>query len=352
MRASGSGDRRPRGLLHELRRGRSKTPLVPRGPATTAVGPSATGYSMPASCIAQWSASTVSLGTASSREAAQIDGVEREDDTELGVHPEVREGGAGERSDPGLVAPALCLPSPVRGHRGETGGHEHGGREDRDQRAEATDGAALERALPLRPSLDPRRASRSRSRALAARYSCSSRERASSVDASHARSSSRRRPRSSRLGSRPEPSQSAAATESRRCWRRSSWAPSIHMRRRSHERSSASWATSTVGPRVAGSRSKESRRWRPNVSITPLHRPAIDLDGEELGSWHEPPRVRRAFAGDARAGGRAASLPRVPARSSPRTAPPRVAPVRRRLRRSPDTPRASGRGRVGARRAR
>ena len=43
--------------------GRSNTPLMPSGPATSSVGPSAIGYSTPASCIAQWSASTVSDGT-------------------------------------------------------------------------------------------------------------------------------------------------------------------------------------------------------------------------------------------------------------------------------------------------
>ena len=142
--------------------------------------------------------------------SGQIDGVEREDEAEIRIRGEVGDGGTGERRDPGLVAQALGLPRPVRGHGGETGGHEDGGREDRDQRTETTDGPALEGVLAL-PRARSSSSSRSRSRALAARYSCSSRERASSVDASNARSSSRRRPRSSRLGSRPELSQSVAA---------------------------------------------------------------------------------------------------------------------------------------------
>ena len=54
----------------------------------------------------------------------------------------------------------------------------------------------------------------------------------------------------------------AAAGGGRRGCRRSS------PRSRSHSASSASWAISTVGPRVTGSRSKLSRRWRPKESST------------------------------------------------------------------------------------
>ena len=59
---------------------------------------------------------------------------------------------------------------------------------------------------PVPPSPDPRRApGRARARWRPGTPARHARELLSSVDASHARSSSRRRPRSSRLGSRPEP---------------------------------------------------------------------------------------------------------------------------------------------------
>ena len=55
--------------------------------------------------------------------------------------------------------------------------------------------------------------------------------------------------------------------------RMSSRASSIHPLSRSQAPSSASWAISTVGSRVAGSRSNESRRCRPNASSSAVQRP-------------------------------------------------------------------------------
>ena len=91
-----------------------------------------------------------------------------------------------------------------------------------------------------------------------------------SVDSAQASNRSRRAPRSRKLGSRSACSHSAAALASRRWLRISARDWLSHSRRRGHSRSRASWATSTVGPRVRGSRSNESRRARPKASSTAL----------------------------------------------------------------------------------
>ena len=93
---------------------------------------------------------------------------------------------------------------------------------------------------------------------------CSSAVSESPACSAHASAMSRRPPAYRKLGSDPAPSQSAVAAASRRRVRRSSRASSIQVRSRGQWSSSASWATSTVGVRLAGSRSKVRRRWRPN----------------------------------------------------------------------------------------
>ena len=110
------------------------------------------------------------------------------------------------------------------------------------------------------------------------------------------RATSRRAPRYSAPGSRPSSTQLAAA--SRRCPSTmiASRSSAIQSRSRGHSRSNASWASSTVGTRVWGWRSRvSSRAW--------AHRSIGGVDGRvgdeagQLGTRGAPPR-RLALGAD------------------------------------------------------
>ena len=87
--------------------------------------------------------------------------------------------------------------------------------------------------------------------------------RARSVASAQASNCARRPSRGRYSGSRPASSHSATASTRRRWRSRSSRRSSIQVRSRFHWPRIASWATSTVGVRVTGSRSKERRRCSP-----------------------------------------------------------------------------------------
>ena len=108
-----------------------------------------------------------------------------------------------------------------------------------------------------------RRAAVSAAARASARNSRSPAVRARSVASAQASNWARRPSRGRYSGSRPESSHSSTASTSRRWSNRSSRRSSIHVRSRSHWPRIASWATSTVGVRVRGSRSNESSRCSP-----------------------------------------------------------------------------------------
>ena len=105
--------------------------------------------------------------------------------------------------------------------------------------------------------------------------------------ANQSSASSRRAPRYSSPSSRPAPSQLRAASVRWRWTRRPSRSSSSQPRSRGHWRISASWATSTVGSRLAGSRSKLSSRAAPNRSITA----PVAAIVAQLRDRHPPPGV-------------------------------------------------------------
>ena len=127
----------------------TKIPLTPSGPATSLVAPSLTGYSIAASCIAQWRALTVSARNGFVDRSAETHGVQRKEHARLRVDVEVREGGGRERCDRGFVAPSLGLAAPADGDRRQRGGQDQRRRQHGDQPAKPRAGSALERELAL-----------------------------------------------------------------------------------------------------------------------------------------------------------------------------------------------------------
>ena len=132
--------------------------------------------------------------------------------------------------------------------------------------AASTEAAAASTANPA--SVARRRRARRRAAAFAAarasaRNSRSPAVRARSVAPAQASNCASRPSRGRYSGSRPASCHSATASTSRRWRRRSSRRSSIHPRSRSHWDRIASCATSTVGVRVSGSRSKVSSRCSP-----------------------------------------------------------------------------------------
>ena len=110
---------------------------------------------------------------------------------------------------------------------------------------------------------------------------------------SQSSASSRRAPRYSSPSSRPAPSQLRAASVRWRWTRRPSRSASSQPRSRGHWRIRASWATSTVGSRLAGSRSKLSSRAR----AEPVdHGPGRRRSSPSSETAHPPPGVLGALA--------------------------------------------------------
>ena len=195
------------------------------------------------------------------RTSASVDRLDRQEDAELRVGLQV--GHSGSRRAPAPETPAPRPPlCPVGAPRRRSGSSLRGRQPRRARRANAACGSNGAPALARAPGaarcaavLSPRRLGpRPRARA--------------SWSRSTPRPGRAGTPPSRKLGSRSAASHSATATASRRWVRMSSRASSIQPRSRSHAPSSASWAISTVGSRVAGSRSNESNRRRPKASIT------------------------------------------------------------------------------------
>jgi hypothetical protein len=87
------------------------------------------------------------------RRAGGLDGLDGEQDAELGVRLEVLHSRRGElprRGDPGLL---LCPATLIRGHNGERRGDEGRGREDRDQATQTPCRSSLDPGLMLSPPL-------------------------------------------------------------------------------------------------------------------------------------------------------------------------------------------------------
>ena len=133
--------------------------------------------------------------------------------------------------------------------------------------------------------------SRSTFARLVARNVRSSAVSGTSARAAHASATLERSPAVQEAGSAPAATQSASPWHSRRRASRSSRAASIHPRSRGQLPSSASWATSTVGVRLAGSRSNVSRRWRPNSPSTRVELVAAQALLLELGAPDPPAGV-------------------------------------------------------------
>ncbi len=222
---------------------------------------------------------------------------EREDDAQIGVDPEVGERGARQPRHPGFAGLAFGLPSAVRRDSGETRGDQSCDREHGYERSETTDGTALERALP------------SPSSSIFVELALALAHTRGQVLVLVTREGEfrGRLPRAQFLQTPPSEQQA--------------WVPARALPIGSCDGESSMLAEvvlCTVDPhaqsipraeqRLVGDLDGRAARGRVAIegeqAVTTehvdhaSHRRAIDLEGEELGSRHEPPRIRRAFAGD------------------------------------------------------